>query len=82
MNVVFLGSKMGQTKYKPIRTKYFLKFFLSNYNLNLEHIFLKMNTMNRMLPCKSNNQIIQSKTLSRQFVSPIQVIKKLKLKMD
>ena len=57
------GSKIGQTKHKPLRTKYFLSFFVRNCGLCLKHLFVfvfsKMNTKNRTLLCKSNSQILK-----------------------
>ena len=66
---VFFGSKMDKTKHKPSRATDFFRFFARNYSLHLEHIFKKkkINTRNRILLCKSNNQIIKSKTQSRFF---------------
>ena len=54
---MFFGSKMGQTKSKPLRVRYFLRFFTRNCSLHLEH--LKKNTRNRILLCNPNNQIIK-----------------------
>ena len=56
----FFQSKMGQTKHKPLRKRDFLGCLYRNYDLYLEHI-LKINTKNRILLCKSNNQIKKSK---------------------
>ena len=36
-SVVF-GSKMSQTKYKPLGTRGFLRFFARNCGVHLEHI--------------------------------------------
>ena len=33
--IVFFGSKMGQTKHKPLRTRDFLRFFARNRVLHL-----------------------------------------------
>ena len=63
---VFFGSKMGQTKSKPLRVRYFLRFFTRNCSLHLEH--LKKNTRNRILLCKPNNQIIKLKTQCTYFL--------------
>ena len=53
---------MDQTKHKPLRTRDFVRFFARNCGLHLEHFFLKINTRKRISLCKSNNQIIKSKT--------------------
>ena len=41
--IVFFGSKMGQTKRKPLRARYFPRFFAKNCSLHLEHILKKKN---------------------------------------
>ena len=55
-NVLF-GSKVDQTKHKPLRKRDFLTFFATNCGLHLEHIFFYINTRNRILLCKSNNKV-------------------------
>ena len=51
---------MGQTKHKPLRTRYFLRFSGKNCGLNLKHNFLfKVITRNRTLLCTSNIQILK-----------------------
>ena len=70
MKVCFFGSKIGQTKCKPLRTTGFFRFFARNCGLYLEHIKKKkkISTRNRILLCKSNHQIIKSKTQCRKFL--------------
>ena len=66
--LVCFGFKMGQIKHKPLKTRSFLRLFVRNCSLHLEHIFFlkrEINVRNRILLCKSNNQIIESKTLCR-----------------
>ena len=38
---VFFVSEMGQSKHKPLRMRDFVRFFVRNCGLNLEHIFFK-----------------------------------------
>ena len=51
---------MGQTKYRPLRTRDFLKLSERNFRLYWEHIFLfKIITRNRTLLCTSQIQILK-----------------------
>ena len=50
---------MGQTKNKPLRMRDFLRFCTRTSGQYLDHIFLKINTGNRILLCKSNTQILK-----------------------
>ena len=60
---------MGQMKHKPLRTSDFLRFFCEKLQLTFgTYFFLKINTRNRILLCKSNNQIKKSKTQCRWFL--------------
>ena len=51
--IMLFGSKMSQTKHKTLKARYFLRFSLRNWGLNLEHVFFKINTEYRILLCKS-----------------------------
>ena len=53
---VFFGSKMGQTKHKPLRTRDFLRFAERNCGLHMKHFFFffenKYNEQNITLQIK------------------------------
>ena len=36
--IIFFGSKIGQTKHKPLRTRDFLRFFPRNCGLQFDHL--------------------------------------------
>ena len=55
----FLAWDKGQTKDKPLRTKIFLGSLWEIAAYIWTIFFLKINTRNRILLCKSNNQIIK-----------------------
>ena len=56
---MFFGSKMVQTKHKPLRKRDFLKFSARECTYIWNILILKTNTSNRILLRKSNTQILE-----------------------